>query len=59
MEQNRLTFSYHLSKDQYIMLPIPYEKGWELKINGKTQKIEKADYAFIGFKAQRETITLS
>lgn len=39
--KNRLTFSYHLSKDQYIMLPIPYEKGWELKINGKTQKIEK------------------
>ncbi|MEY9218868.1 putative membrane protein YfhO [Bacillus subtilis] len=51
--KNRLTFAYHLSKDQYIMLPIPYEKGWELKINGKTQKIEKADYAFIGFKAQK------
>ncbi|MEC4032874.1 YfhO family protein [Bacillus subtilis] len=51
--KNRLTFAYHLSKDQYIMLPIPYEKGWELKINGKTQKIEKADYAFISFKAQK------
>ncbi|MCY8474572.1 YfhO family protein [Bacillus halotolerans] len=51
--KNKLTFTYHNSKPQYIMLPIPYEKGWELKINGKQQKIEKADYTFIGFKAQK------
>ena len=36
------------------MLPIPYEKGWELKINGRKEQIEKADYSFIGFKAQKE-----
>ncbi len=35
------------------MLPIPYEKGWELKINGRKEQIEKADYSFIGFKAQK------
>ncbi|MGF7536383.1 YfhO family protein [Bacillus mexicanus] len=52
-DKNKLTFAYHLSKDQYIMLPIPYEKGWELKINGKPQTLEKADYAFLGFKAQK------
>ncbi|MCY7810868.1 YfhO family protein [Bacillus spizizenii] len=52
-DKNKLTFAYRLPKNQYIMLPIPYEKGWELKINGKTQTIEKADYAFIAFKAQK------
>ncbi|MCY8790671.1 YfhO family protein [Bacillus inaquosorum] len=52
-DKNKLTFAYRLPKNQYIMLPIPYEKGWELKINGKPQTIEKADYAFIGFRAQK------
>ncbi|MBG9770250.1 YfhO family protein [Bacillus vallismortis] len=52
-DKNQLTFTSYLSKDKYIMLPIPYEKGWELKINGKKQPIKKADYAFIGFQAQK------
>ncbi|KXZ22774.1 YfhO family protein [Bacillus nakamurai] len=51
---NTLHIAYQNTADApYIMLPIPYEKGWELTINGKKEQIEKADYAFIGFKAQK------
>ncbi|MES5397924.1 YfhO family protein [Bacillus amyloliquefaciens] len=51
---NTLHISYeNKPRAPYIMLPIPYEKGWELKINGRQEQIEKADYSFIGFKAQK------
>lgn len=51
---NTLHISYeNKTRAPYIMLPIPYEKGWELKINGRKEQIEKADYSFIGFKAQK------
>ncbi|MEC5260081.1 YfhO family protein [Bacillus amyloliquefaciens] len=51
---NTLHISYeNKTRAPYIMLPIPYEKGWELKINGRQEQIEKADYSFIGFKAQK------
>ncbi|MBT2572394.1 YfhO family protein [Bacillus sp. ISL-51] len=51
---NKLHISYqNTAGAPYIMLPVPYEKGWELTINGKQGQVEKADYAFIGFKAQK------
>lgn len=34
--------------DEMIVTPIPYEKGWSLKINGDKVPIEKVNYAFIG-----------
>jgi uncharacterized membrane protein YfhO len=37
------------SGEKYMILPIPYEKGWELKINGEKQPVEKANYAFTSF----------
>jgi len=36
--------------DQFAVLPVPYEKGWSVKVNGEKQKVLKANYAFIGFK---------
>lgn len=38
------------AKDKILMTSIPYEKGWELKINGKKTKIEKIMGVFIGVK---------
>lgn len=35
-------------KAEMIVTPIPYEKGWSLKINGDKVPIEKVNYAFIG-----------
>ncbi|NBJ70720.1 MULTISPECIES: YfhO family protein [Clostridia] len=50
-EKNKLTIDYNnQTSEKWMALPIPYEKGWKLWINGKEQAIEKANYAFIGFK---------
>ncbi|WP_433742297.1 YfhO family protein [Falsibacillus pallidus] len=34
--------------DSMMILPIPYEKGWEAKVNGRKQEVLKVNYAFIG-----------
>ncbi|WP_307893692.1 YfhO family protein [Bacillus swezeyi] len=53
-EQNKLSISYqNKSGDRYMVLPIPYEKGWELMVNGKKQDVEKANYSFIGFSIEK------
>lgn len=44
--KNRLIFAYHLSKDQYIMLPIPYEKGWEPEDQRKNTEDRKSGLCF-------------
>ncbi|RFA32779.1 hypothetical protein CAI16_16910 [Virgibacillus dokdonensis] len=49
--KNKLIINYNnQKKEKWMTLPIPYEKGWKLWINGKEQPIEQANYAFIGFK---------
>jgi len=46
---NRLSFTYQNDGNkQYAVIPLPYEKGWTLKINGEKQEIKKANYAFTG-----------
>jgi hypothetical protein len=39
--------------DRYMVLPVPYEKGWEVTVNGKPQTVHKANYAFIGFSIEK------
>ncbi|SDL81442.1 YfhO family protein [Sediminibacillus halophilus] len=36
------------NRDRYLTVPIPFEKGWHVYINGEKQKIRKANYAFLG-----------
>ncbi|WP_018395231.1 YfhO family protein [Bacillus sp. 37MA] len=49
-KQNKLSIDFdNDSREKYMILPIPYEKGWELQINGEKQPIEKANYAFTSF----------
>nr|WP_106782022.1 YfhO family protein [Lysinibacillus timonensis] len=36
------------SDNEMVITPIPFEPGWELKINGKDSKTEKVNYSFIG-----------
>ncbi|SNZ17033.1 Uncharacterized membrane protein YfhO [Terribacillus aidingensis] len=36
----------------YLKIPVPYEKGWQVSVNGKEQELQKADYAFLGVKLQ-------
>ena len=52
-KNNRITIDYQNGTDeQYMVLPVPFEKGWHLKVNGKKQPIEQANYAFIGIPLQ-------
>ncbi|MFP7170005.1 YfhO family protein [Terribacillus halophilus] len=38
--------------DGYLKIPVPYEKGWQVSVNGEKQELLKADYAFLGVKLQ-------
>lgn len=40
------------SNDRFMVIPVPYEKGWEATVNGKKEKIEKANYSFIGISIE-------
>lgn len=47
---NKLTATYNnKNNDRYMMLPIPYERGWEVRVNGEKQPLKKVNYAFVGF----------
>lgn len=48
-EGRKLRLSYdNKNGDTHLAVPIPYEKGWEVSVNGEKQQIEKANYAFLG-----------
>lgn len=38
----------NVENDQYLSLNIPFEKGWNARVNGEKTKVLKANYAFIG-----------
>lgn len=46
-------------KDSYLLLPIPYEDCWELKINGETAEYRKADYGLIAVEMDAGTSLLT
>ncbi|RKL66305.1 hypothetical protein CR203_15535 [Salipaludibacillus neizhouensis] len=47
---NKLTVTYdNEGNDRYMVLPIPFERGWELHINNKKQAVEKVNFTFLGF----------
>ncbi|MFJ5966012.1 YfhO family protein [Bacillus sp. NPDC093026] len=54
LHNNRFTISYDNKRgDDYMVIPVPYEQGWELTVNGQKTKIEKANYTFIGFPIEK------
>ncbi len=34
--------------DTHVVLPVPFEKGWEVEVNGEKQPVEQLNYAFLG-----------
>ena len=42
-----VTGTIHAQTDGYVMFMIPYEKGWELTIDGEKTEMLRADYGFI------------
>lgn len=49
---NRLSFELQNEGRHYAIIPLPFEKGWRLKINGEEEELLKANYAFTGFRLQ-------
>ncbi|MFC7063731.1 YfhO family protein [Halobacillus seohaensis] len=53
-KNNKLTINYNnQDNNRYMMLPIPYERGWQVRINNKKQPLEKVNYAFVGFPIKK------
>ncbi|MFG6115854.1 YfhO family protein [Halobacillus sp. MO56] len=51
---NKLTIRYdNRQSDRFMMLPIPYERGWQVRINDESKRVEKVNYAFVGFPIQK------
>ncbi len=51
----------NVNADPYAVMPIPFEKGWQARVNGKPVDIVKANYAFTGIpiKPGKNVIDLS
>ncbi|WP_040285082.1 YfhO family protein [Sporosarcina koreensis] len=47
--------------DRYAVMPVPYEKGWQARVNGKRTDLLKANYAFTGIPIEpgKNTIELT
>lgn len=48
----------NVNGDPIAVMPIPFEKGWTVKVNGKKQSILKANYAFTGVPIEQGTNTI-
>ncbi|WP_338754632.1 YfhO family protein [Bacillus sp. FJAT-52991] len=54
INRNKVTIDYNnQTGERFMALPIPFEKGWKLQINGKKQPIYEANYAFTGIALQQ------
>ena len=40
------------NQDTHLVLPVPFEKGWSVKVNGKEKPVEQLNYAFIGVELE-------
>ena len=48
IDGSRVSLDYaNIENDDYLKLPIPYERGWQASVNGKEVEVLKADYAFV------------
>ncbi len=56
---NTIDFETSYDKQKMIVLSVPYDEGWSLKVNGEEAKIYKVDSGFIGFIAPKGKATYS
>ncbi len=49
--------SVETKQDGFVMLAIPYQKGWRLEVDGEKTEIIKGDFQFISFKCKAGTHT--
>ena len=46
------------TNERFATLPIPYEKGWTVYINGKKSEVLQANYAFMGLSLKEGINTI-
>lgn len=51
--KNKITLNYdNQTNERYMTLPVPFEKGWRLFVNGEKQDVLQVNYAFIGLSLE-------
>ncbi|MBM7841141.1 putative membrane protein YfhO [Alkalihalobacillus xiaoxiensis] len=46
---NNVSISYNNTSEQKLLtIPVPYERGWEVTVNGQNADIERVNYSFLG-----------
>lgn len=58
MTSNRIEATVQAEDDSYLLLTVPYSKGWTMFIDGEKSDIFKADDAFIGAQIPKGTHTV-
>ena len=53
------SFETHFDKDIFVVTQMPYEKGWEVKANGKNLEVFSAQGGFVGFVAPKGQVKYS
>ncbi|WP_010532246.1 YfhO family protein [Lentibacillus jeotgali] len=49
VDGNKITVkNLQASQDGYMAIPVPYEKGWHVKVDGESRDINQVNYAFLG-----------
>jgi len=54
---NKISFSTNYETEKFIVLSVPFDRGWNLRVNGVKQKIYNANNGFIGFIAPQGEAT--
>lgn len=49
LEGNRITLLFNNTEhDSHAVIPIPYERGWQVTVNGEERDLLEANFAFLG-----------
>ncbi|MFG6114895.1 YfhO family protein [Halobacillus sp. MO56] len=49
LDGNRISIDgLQATKEGYLAIPVPYEKGWQVKVDGEKRDVEKVNYAMLG-----------
>ncbi len=58
-EGSTVTGTVETQEDGYVMLAVPYMKGWSLEVDGEKADIIKGDFQFISFKCSAGSHTFT
>lgn len=48
MQEDNISGEIHLDEPLLLFLPIPYDRGWSVSVNGESAKIIRVNYGFMG-----------